>query len=740
MWLGRNQKTVTIDANPEASFEATPTTVCAENEVEFDASGSSNADAFSWTFEGGTPETATGESPVVTYGEAGTFDVTLVVVNNFGSDTITFTDYIEVLPNAEAGFDFTADNLVVQFTNQSIYYESLSWFFGDGSSSSEEDPEHEYDEAGTYDVILIAISSDCAPDTAEIEVEVDEALQANISWDGDAEGCAPFEITFEGLPENADSYDWTFVGGQPESSSEANPTVVFENPGTYSVELVVSLAGEVDTIELNDLVVVNDGPTADFASNISEREVQFTNQSSNFDNLSWDFGDGSESTEENPLYTYSEDGIFTVLLTVWNECDTQTLSKEITIATLPTANFNIDGESEGCIPLEVTFEDNSSENVIGREWIFDGGNPGTSTEANPTITYEEAGSYAVTLIVESLAGFDTLEIPDAVIVNPDVEIGFDQVVDSLQVEFSNSSIDANTFMWSFGDGNSSTEENPTHDYEEPGLYVVSLTAMNECDTATIEREIGVGGVPTANFQVMGSPSGCAPFEVQFENTSDGVVQSIEWTFEGGSPSTSTEENPIVTYTEPGLYDVTLIVENGVGSNQFTRQQFIRVNILPEAEISFQEEDEFTFAFESEVEEALDVDFRWEFGDGNESTDESPIHTYAEAGIYDVLFIWSNSCGIDTLTLEVEIISSSVVETQLQSIRLFPNPTRSQVILDGVPPGARLSIHDMNGKEMYALKETTSTRQQLRLVDFSAGMYIVTITHEGYTERKKLVVK
>jgi len=269
---------------------------------------------------------------------------------------------------------------------------------------------------------------------------------------------------------------------------------------------------------------------------------------------------------------------------------------------------------------------------------------------------------------------------------------------------------------------------------------VSLTAMNDCDTAFIEREIGVGGVPTANFTVAGSPEGCAPFEVQFENTSDGVVGSVEWIFDGGSPATSSEQNPLVTYSESGFYDVTLIVENAAGTNQFTRQQYVRVNIFPEAEASFESLNMFTYEFESDIDDALSVDYRWEFGDGNESLEEDPTHTYAEDGVYEALFIWSNACGLDTISLEIEIISSSIVETVLQSVRVFPNPTSGQVTIDGMPIGAQLTIYDMNGKEMLDVPRVNSSRQKLRLVDFSAGMYIIAIHHEGFTERKKLVVK
>jgi PKD repeat protein len=572
------------------------------------------------------------------------------------------------------------------------------------------------------------------------DVEVDEGLQADISWDGSASGCAPFQKTFEGLPSDAETFDWTFDGGQPASSTEASPTVTYADAGSYSVTLIVTMDGETDTLTLTDVVQVNDGPEADFDFSINDREVSFTNLSSNFDDVLWAFGDGSESSEENPIYTYSADGQYSVTLTAWNECDTITVEEEITVATLPTADFTIPGDSEGCIPLEVTFEDNSSENTIGLEWIFEGGNPSGSTDPNPTITYEEAGTYSVTLIVESLAGFDTMEIADAVVVNPDIDIDFDQDVDSLNVEFFNITEHATSYMWSFGDGNTSTEENPVHNYEEAGLYTVSLTAMNECDTVSLEREIGVGGVPTANFEVAGSATGCAPFEVEFQNTSNGVTESIEWVFDGGTPATSTEENPVVTYTEPGMYDVTLIVGNAAGTNQYTRQQFVRVNVLPDAEISSEELDEFTYGFNSEIGDALSVDFRWEFGDGNESTEPNAEHTYAEAGMYEVLFIWSNDCGVDTLSLDVDIISSSLTDIQMSSISLFPNPTSGQVTLAGVPIGAQVAIYDMNGRLMHSIDHMESARKRLRLTDFASGVYVVRIAYNGVIERRKLVVK
>ena len=114
----------------------------------------------------------------------------------------------------------------------------------------------------------------------------------------------------------------------------------------------------------------------------------------------------------------------------------------------------------------------------------------------------------------------------------------------------------------------STDANPTHTYAADGVYTVVLAATNSCGTTFVEQTVTIITVPVAAFTFNGA-IGCSPFVVVFDNTSSDNATAIEWTFEGGTPATSTEENPVVTWDAPGVYSVTLVASNQAGSSTAT---------------------------------------------------------------------------------------------------------------------------------------------------------------------------
>ncbi len=147
-----------------------------------------------------------------------------------------------------------------------------------------------------------------------------------------------------------------------------------------------------------------------------------------------------------------------------------------------------------------------------------------------------------------------------------------------------------SWSWDFGDGGSSTAQNPSHTYADAGTYTVSLTATSAAcqDTKTATGYITVSASPTANF--VGSPtSGNAPLTVNFTDQSTGNPTSWSWNF--GDGGTSTSQNPSHTYTTAGTYSVTLTVSSVCGSNQFTRNNYISVSDAPSAEMHV---DDMTF--------------------------------------------------------------------------------------------------------------------------------------------------
>ena len=243
---------------------------------------------------------------------------------------------------------------------------------------------------------------------------------------------------------------------------------------------------------------MDDVPDAGFSSSVNDLDIDFTNSSSNATSYSWDFGDGNGSSDADPMHSYTMDGTYTVQLVAINTCGNDTTTQEVTIATAPTAGFVADVTS-GCAPLTVNFTSQSSANTTTWNWSFPGGTPSSSTEENPTVVYNMAGTYDVTLEVSNSSGMDEV-ISTALIVVDDVpDAGFSSSVNDLDVDFTNSSSNATSYSWDFGDGNGSSDADPMHSYIMDGTYTVQLVAINTCGNDTTTQEVTIATAPTAGF-------------------------------------------------------------------------------------------------------------------------------------------------------------------------------------------------------------------------------------------------
>lgn len=203
------------------------------------------------------------------------------------------------------------------FQNSSQNQDAVLWLFGDGSTSTLDDPVHLFDQPGTYEVTLIA-SNTCGADTFTTTIAFYPAPVAAFSAQP-AMGCAPLSVFFENLS-TGDSltYEWSFEGGQPATSSEKNPQVVFAEPGSFSVTLVVNNPFGSDTLYLPDAVEVHPLPFADFNFEIDSLTVSFIDLSVGAVQWHWDFGDGNSSTLPHPQHTYAQPGAYQVTLAVTN--------------------------------------------------------------------------------------------------------------------------------------------------------------------------------------------------------------------------------------------------------------------------------------------------------------------------------------------------------------------------------------------------------------------------------------
>lgn len=206
------------------------------------------------------------------------------------------------------------------------------------------------------------------------------------------------------------------------------------------------------------------------------------------------------------------------------------------------------------------------------------------------------------------------------------------------------------YLWSFGDGSTSAEQNPTHTYTTNGKYTVSLTVTNSFgqDTRTLPGYVAVGDPPVPEFSVFPS-EGNIPLPVVFTDRTTGGAGSWLWDF--GDGSTSSDQDPTHTYTKPGLYTVTLTVTNAFGQEQVIKSAIINTGVVPDAEF---------IAETRQGDPPLTVQFRdfsaghplawlWDFGDGTTSNQKDPVHTYTKEGYYTTSLHIANAFGNDSLT-------------------------------------------------------------------------------------------
>ncbi len=344
-------------------------------------------------------------------------------------------------------------------------------------------------------------------------------------------------------------------------------------------------------------------PETDFAgipqSGPVPLEVEFTSLStpgtSVITSWNWDFGDGQTGTGQSVTHVYEEPGDYTVVLRVrsLHGVDSETKEAYITAETVPpTASFT-GTPTSGLVPLEVEFEDTSDQGtsrITSREWDF--GDGVTSRYWHPDHTYEEPGTYTVSLTVTTAHGEDTEIKEDYVTVaTAPPTAAFETDVTNgpapLEVSFEDVSqpgtADIDAWSWNFGDGQTGAEASPVHVYEEPGTYTVSLTVTTAHgdDTEVKQDLIEVEAVPpTAAFTVE-PDAGLVPFEVEFTDVSDpGTAGITSWSWNFGDGDTSVEQNPVHSYTVPGEYSVSLTVTTAHGEDTLTEEELITAATAP----------------------------------------------------------------------------------------------------------------------------------------------------------------
>jgi len=327
-----------------------------------------------------------------------------------------------------------------------------------------------------------------------------------------------------------------------------------------------------------------DAPVANFVYTAegTTGNVEFTDLSANTPtSWSWDFGDGNVSTDQNPTHTYAASGTFDVCLTVANEfgSDSTCNAVAVLVGDAPVAAFTADPAADGS--GQVTFTDQSTD-PLNWQWDFGDGSP-VSNEQSPVHTYDSTGTYDVCLVVTNEFGIDTVCQAVAVVVGQAPVADFTASIagETGEVVFTDASTNTPTsWDWAFGDGNVSTDQNPTHTYAASGTYTVQLIAGNDfgSDTTSQMITVTVGQAPVADFTIsIQGETG----EVVFTDASTNAPTSWDWAF--GDGNVSTDQNPTHAYAASGTYTVQLIAGNDFGTDTASQEVTVvvtSINDLP----------------------------------------------------------------------------------------------------------------------------------------------------------------
>jgi PKD repeat protein len=408
-------------------------------------------------------------------------------------------------------------------------------------------------------------------------------------------GFVPLTVHFTDLSSgNPTSWFWKF--GDNSTSTEQNPVHVYQSKGTYYPTLIASNPSGSDTLTSTNPIIVYNPLTIGFTANPAHgRKPLNVSFHSSFnetpETMTWDFGDGQTSINPDPVHKYSNAGTYDVKLVAELCAHKDSLIKEdyIQVSDIK-AEFAADKRC-GIPPLTVTFSDGSTSSHSITSWHWDFGDGGTSILQNPTHQFTGTNAFDVTLIVSDGIGDDTLRKQGYISTQDSVSADFIGVPKSgrspLSVMFEPvlEGI-ANEYFWEFGDGESSTLRNPIHTYATQGKYDVKLRTrlqLDDCsqvDSMTKQDYVIVNDLD-ALFKA-DPTSGIRPLMVQFTDTSKGNPDTWFWNF--GDGQTSTAQNPVHQYNNPGTYSVFLRASNYMGVDSLLKIHYVSVGDSQYAEL------------------------------------------------------------------------------------------------------------------------------------------------------------
>ena len=507
-------KQIFIPAKVKAGFQTTDSIGCAPLLVNFQLALQPGA-TYNWNFGDGTGSALNSPSHAFA---AGNYTVRVVVsdTNSCNKADTAYAHIIAYDSAADASFHFTrifygCDSVRVNVWSTYVGEESELWDFGDGSQAGGDSASHVYNTAGTFTIThyLTDVQQVCHPvDTEKIAVSL---LPLNVTLTiPDTGGCLPFNATLIGNS-NLLTTDFTWFFGDGFSGIGDTVQHTYTGLGSFQVTMVgvdtnACVGGDT---AYGQITVIDDFVNAAFQLNIlndcdSNLVVELINQSTNATGYQWYFGDGSGSNQINENHSYHQPATYYITLVATDSTRCHPIDTVVRPVTL-LPNLIIDFTAQDvCMGTPVQFF-NQSNATAQFTWQF--GDNGQSTQYSPLHSYGSSGVYGVKLtMVDSNTCDKTKSIVHDVTVHPQPYAAFSTPADTFmfekEVPFINQSLFYDQLLWDFGDGETSSDENPYHVYENVNGFTVCLVAYNDVCADTICKNIFIDfraliGMPNA---------------------------------------------------------------------------------------------------------------------------------------------------------------------------------------------------------------------------------------------------
>jgi len=446
----------------------------------------------------------------------------------------------------------------------------------------------------------------------------------------------------------------------------------------------------------------------------------------------WDFGDGGTSTLEFPTHEYVYNGSYSVTLTISNSYCSDSETETIVFTAIPCNaefNYTITGN-------QVNFQDISFG--FPTSWYWDFADGTTSILQNPSHMFTTNSNYNVSLFVSN-ANCNDIETEIINCVDTICNAEFSYNISSNLISFQDLSLgNPTSWLWDFGDGNSSPLQNPVHYYAQSDSFNVTLTIYgNNCydiEDEMIEHE----AVPCEVSFLYTQDSNSV--EVFFEGSSP--MDNVDWFWDFGDGTTSTWQYEIHTYSQSGTYEVTVIISNAYCSDTAT----MIVVVLPtncEALFSYDfvtlSDPRFIAFTDLSQSNTNTVSWHWDFGDDDTSLVQNPIHKYLTHGTYYTCLVIADSSCIDTFCTEVFVpMCINIEEINKNDITIYPNPSFGEFIIE-VDNISSIEIEDIAGKQIeYSITDMKS-KYIINLKTKEKGIFFVKIYANNNIIVKKVII-